>query len=486
MTIHDNTRTGSLQQNVMTTIWDALVIVLFMCALILPAAAHLTGMSDTGYIQETEKRAPNPWPGIPRTVEEITSFPGKVNAFLNDHFGFRSRLVTLNNRFYLALGTSTSEKVIKGNNGWLYYTGGDMVDQYRGLHIFQPDELRRWIRAMEERKAWLAEKGTPFIIAVPPNKMTIYPEHLPDWMTKVSPITRIDQLADAVADTGLDFIDLRDPVRQAKTEFPVYYMTDSHWNFHGGFIGYKRIMDGVQAYFPQVEILRDQDVDLIFHTGPGKDLSGMLNLTHALKEPYEDRVVLKKRSRVQSVTVLGDDGFPKIVTTDRDGAPTVLIFRDSYTINMEPYFNETFKKIIYDKYDNLRFSTRLIDQYRPDLVLLVVIERALRFRPYNPPGVNSGGLSIANWGPCTVRAKERFNPQPNRMSAMWIVGQNISADTVILWDGVQLDTRVNTEKSVLTAFVPDDLLDTPGRYPVRLQDTGTGESSEAVFFEVTE
>ncbi len=39
---------------------------------------------------------------------------------------------------------------------------------------------RSWIR----RREWLAARGIAYVVTVVPEKFTIYPEHLPAWVTK--------------------------------------------------------------------------------------------------------------------------------------------------------------------------------------------------------------------------------------------------------------------------------------------------------------
>ena len=465
---------------------DVILIILFLGAIIIPAIGHMSGKFDTIYIKKTEKRSPNHLPDFPNSLEKIKSYPMRLNAYLNDHFGFRSWLVSMNSLVLLELGASPSDKVINGKEDWLFFTGGDMVDQHRGIKLYSLHELNRWIKAMEERKRWLSKKGIPFIIAVPPNKMTIYREYLPEWISKVSSQNRIDQLVSVMGDSQLDFVDLRKSVFEAKQISPVYYQTDSHWNFHGGFIGYLEIMKRVKKYFPNINILSHDDADILYYESPGKDLCKMLNISEYKKEPFADKVVLKRPSKIISVKHPGKGYIPKIVTTNASGMPRVLVFRDSYCINIEPFLNETFKEIIYMGYDRMKFATSLIEKYQPDLVLHVMIERSLRYRPYNPPDIGDGKLRITNWGPSTVQVGKKFNVQPNNISAFWIIGENISSETFIIWNEKRLKTIVNMKKSVLSAFVPDKLYSTPGKYNIKIHDPTGDKISDSVFFIVTD
>ncbi len=467
-------------------IYNAIMIFLFFCAILIPAVGHFSGAFDINYIEKTEKRPVNAIPDFPDNIAKIRNYPNQINSYLNDHFGFRSWLISMNTKARLKLGSSPSDKVIVGKDGWLFYTGGDMVDQYRGIKLYTSRELTRWVEAMEERKAWLAKKGIPFILAVPPNKMTIYPEYLPDWISKVSSLNRIEQLVSAIDSSQLDFVDLRKSILEAKKRFPVYHMTDSHWNFHGGFTGYLEIMKAVKKYYPDINLVSPEDVDISFYESPGKDLCNLLNISKYKNEPYADRVRLKKPSKVLSTEHPGKGYIPKIVKTNAYDLPRVLVFRDSYTINLEPFLNETFQEIVYVGYDSLKFDTAIIEKFQPDLVLHIMVERSIRYRPFNPENFGDGKLRISNWGPASVQVGKKFNVQPNKMSAIWFIGENISSDTVIIWNKNPVKTNVDLKKSVLAALVPDHLYTDSGKYEIKLYDSVRKQYSEGVFFIVTD
>ncbi len=93
-------------------------------------------------------------------------------------------------------------------------------------------------------------------------------------------------------------------------------------------------------------------------------------------------------------------------------------------------------------------------------------------------------MSIANWGPSSVKSGEKFNQQPDGQSAVWIVGKHFSPYAVIVWNGKELVTVKNTKRSVLTASVPDECYAAPGRYSLFIKDTLTGKQTEPVYFQV--
>jgi hypothetical protein len=415
----------------------------------------------------------------------LKAIPARTDAYLEDHFGFRSALVSAYNYCLTQLGASPSEKVLTGKKGWLYYTEDDMVAQYRGQSIFENNELSQWIESMVARKEWLARRGIPFIVAVAPNKMTIYPEYLPDWVTKVNGVTRLDQIvSELTRKPVLDFIDLRPALSAAKKTRAVYYQTDSHWNYQGAFAGYCEILKRIKDYFPEVTGVEAPNVSFGIRPGNGRDLAQLLNISEWISESYNDDVRLLFESNVLSTSHLSDARYPMMVETKLNTFPRVLIFRDSFCIPLEPFFNETFFEVIYTDHNNMRFDTALIEKAKPHMVFHIMVERGLQVMPHNPVGVCGQKLLITNWGSRSIKKGECFNTQSNGQSAVWLNGENLSQDIVVVWDDHKLGTSVDLKMEVVSALVPASLHKTLGKHDLYLLNIKTRETSNHVNFYV--
>ena len=96
--------------------------VVFLGAITLPLAGLLFGL-DSSFVLE-ENRSPAPRPALEMTRAALVEFPSKFEAFFNDHFGFRKRLIhCLSLAKVACLGVSSSPNVIVGGGGWLYFGG---------------------------------------------------------------------------------------------------------------------------------------------------------------------------------------------------------------------------------------------------------------------------------------------------------------------------------------------------------------------------
>ena len=469
------------QRRIMQIVLSLIVVVVLFA----PMVGHFGSFFNLNYIQMTEKRLPFPTPVLPKSYAELKAFPASVDKYLEDHFGFRSVLVKAYNFALTQLGASPSKKVITGKSGWLYYSEEDMVAQHTGESLYEYDEASQWIHAMAARQAWLAERGIPFIIAVAPNKMTIYPEYLPDWITKVNNRTRLDQLmANAAQSPSLDLLDLRSLLLAGKKAHTIYYQTDSHWNDRGAFIGYQAILRRIQSYFPAVTGVTPDMVIFNASRCKGLDLAQMLNIAELVKEPYVYQTKFLMESHVLSTTHFSDTRYPMKVEASQKDLPRAMILRNSFVIPMEPFFNETFSEVIYADRSSTKFDMDFIEKENPDIVIDILVERELPIMPHNPVGLRGSSLRITQWGPKYVVKGEAFNNQFNGQLAIWMNVENISPMVSIVWDENRLNSVVNLQQEVVTGLVPGELYHKIGKHSIFLINTKTQEVSNTVVFQV--
>ena len=87
-------------------------------------------------------------------------FRAKFEAYFNDQFGFRKRLI-----YWLAvvkvqgLGVTSTPGVTLGRDGWLYLASDAAVSSYRATRPFTPEKLERYRLILEARRDWLADAG---------------------------------------------------------------------------------------------------------------------------------------------------------------------------------------------------------------------------------------------------------------------------------------------------------------------------------------
>lgn len=363
--------------NFFTSNYRSFVICLcFITIITVPMLSNYFGL--TPGISDTEKRNLATKPDISFMDSSYKTFISDYENYVADNFGFRKRLIQLNNILKVKLlNTSPSDKVILGKDGWLFYNSEGEIDDYRGVNLFSDTELKKIKSNLEERSKWLKKKGIKFYITVAPNKSTIYSEFLPSNIKKYNQNSRLDQLVSYLStNSEVHIIDMRTVLKEQKDKYIIYKKNDTHWNSMGAFIGYSEIAKVLKKDMVIPELLDLENFKIVTVQGGG-DLGNMLSMNDILLDNYLT-LVPQFETSVKSVKV-DASSYPNpsqlVVNenTSHSDAPKLLMFRDSFTSEMIPFLSEHFSRSVYvwDQY----FNANLIEKEKPDVVIFEVVER---------------------------------------------------------------------------------------------------------------
>ena len=221
---------------------NLLIFALFLLGIWAPL---LTGLLRTSPVDALkEKRQLSPRPAFSLATDQLQQFPRRYEDYFDDHFALRSSLIHGYNRLNLALDSSPSEKVLIGREGWFFYRGGRVIEDYTNTELLSVQQMEDWRSALEGKRDYFAMQGIPYLFVIAPNKHTIYPDKLPAGIEKVGPVSRLDQLVDYLArHSDLQVLDLRAPLlERKKAGTRVYYKTDTHWNHVGADIARQQVL----------------------------------------------------------------------------------------------------------------------------------------------------------------------------------------------------------------------------------------------------
>lgn len=353
----------------------------FLVLLFTPLVLDLVGHRESSAAMENRATADCPSPSL--LWCSFPAYAARFERYYNDSFPLRPELIRWNNLARLTLfGESPVKGVRTGREGWLFYATEWVLEDYENVMPYKPEELEAIGRILEERRQWLARRGIRFLVVVPPNKHTIYPEYLPPALHKLGKESRLDQVARYLqAYPEIQFIDLRPALFREKARQRLYHRTDTHWNDYGAFVGYQEIMERVSRAFPRVKRLSWEDFRVeIEPEGKGGDLAGMLSLADVI---HEERIRLVPRFAPRAVD--GARSYPDpvhhpgrervIKETGDSSLPKVLVFRDSFTWPLIPFLGESFQSAVF--LWTFDFLPEIIEQEKPDVVILECVERYL-------------------------------------------------------------------------------------------------------------
>jgi hypothetical protein len=377
---------------------DLVLLSSFGLWVLLPGVAQVCGYSTVEDIPKVEFREPAPAPVFPANLEQWRSLPAAAEAYLDDHFGLRLPLGRLHSTLLAALGTSASDHVLLGSEGWLYLSQGRFLDEFRGTQPLPHEEIAAWIDGVSAIHATLEERGIAHLVTLIPGKWSVYPEHLPPWARPRGP-TRYSRLSEEMkGHPEIPFLDARALILPEKTDddHRLFRKTDTHWTSRAALIAYGGIMGGLAKQRPGLRSLPAEDI-LVGRAAPAADgdLHRFLHSTPLLGEsPYAVYGVDPARHEVLAARILAgttwrDATFRKASATvwktayasNAANDLTVLVYADSFTNPMTQFLIHTFSRVVMVRHQTATLDSRFLRAVEPDIVLVNLNERTLRPPP---------------------------------------------------------------------------------------------------------
>jgi alginate O-acetyltransferase complex protein AlgJ len=332
-------------------------------------------------ISQTEKRKVAAKPVF--DISKLDPYPGKYENYFNDQFPFRQDLNSLNAllTYYLFHQSSIPDQVEIGKDGWFFIQQKES-QVFRGKFNLNDQQVNKVVQELHSRALFFEKKGIRFYVAIAPMKPEIYPEKLPVDFKRAPSGTLTDKVVKAInADPVIPYIDLKEPLLNAKKQNIIYYLTDTHWNPVGAFCAYTTIINRIRQDFPEVKPVTEKDFQYKFNTHRGGNLSEMIGMSGHIKESELTPVFKKVRSRSQPAKYkIPDWASPSsynviIKSTGDTTLPSVVIIRDSFGTGLMPFLDESFNTntYVFDGWWYKRNET-IIAEKKPDIVLLLIFE----------------------------------------------------------------------------------------------------------------
>ena len=158
----------------------AVTTVLAFCMLLyFPLVAQVSAL-DSGRAMVGESHGVH-LPEFEWNLKSLAGFATILRqGWLDKHFPFRGNLIRWYNYYSARIFVSMSggSPVVVGGDGWLYLAkdrGRDVMKEHRAAKPIDEDQLDRIAAVLKSRQDWLAARGIAYLVAVAPNKETIYP-----------------------------------------------------------------------------------------------------------------------------------------------------------------------------------------------------------------------------------------------------------------------------------------------------------------------
>lgn len=330
------------------------------------------------------------------------NYLSQLGDWFSDHFAFRSKLVTLDSILkYNLFSESSSEKVIVGKNGWLYYA--ETLGDYTGTSLMTDDEINRIIRTLSLMEEYVSGNGGHFIFLTAPNKNTVYPGNMPANYLRAekSNLSRLNKELAERDSLTVRTVDLSWLYADKSGDF--YHKRDTHWNNKGAV----NVVNGVLGMEGKEKYPTDETLFKAKETWDG-DLDGMLFPSLGLKDiqyEYDRDFAYSYTSKFRGV----DDITIKTANPEESGE--LFVFRDSFCNSMLPFFAEKYQKATFSRAVPYRF-----DQTDScDTVVFEIVERNLKNILVYPPVMKAPEREISAVPEITGEAREAAVKKENGM-----------------------------------------------------------------------
>lgn len=329
----------------------------------------------------------------PRRWHYWRDFPDRFQKQFEECVAWRDIQVRRFARFKLNyLQVSPSPRVWVGEDGWLFYNHEAESDNYFALTDPRlVDRRDQWVTALPEWHTWLTERGIRLQVIVPPNKQAIYSEYLPPIERKRTGPTPLDVLLDQLRqrDPAFPILDLREPIREAKSQRQLYFKTDTHWNPYGLVVGYR-----AAARALGFEPLSPSAIRVASVGEKDGDLPKQMGYWRKEVEPFDHLEITNRRAKKVDVAFDPSDESrldyldSRLYIQPGEGLSKAVLFHDSFGAGI-------FSELLAEHYGRLlcipsnHMDPDIINREKPDVVILEIVERLFQGigarRPTDPP-----------------------------------------------------------------------------------------------------
>jgi len=264
-------------------------------------------------------------------------------------------------------------KVLEGREGWLFLRNdsNDVLGQHTGNVSLDPGERRQWEQMLRKRAAVVEGAGATWLLAVVPDKESVYPEYLPP---DIHPAARrpVHDILEIAEGANIPALYLLEAIEAGKSGPAPYPKTDTHWTYRGAYLGYRAICENLRERGVEMDALDERDFSWEEDSFEG-------DLGSKLDPPRESRRPLPTMTEVKASLVFDNEvpnhGRVKIFEQEFLNGPSCVVFGESFAEGLLIFLRESFRRLVF--VHTSMVIPEVLDRERPDVVLSIPIERFL-------------------------------------------------------------------------------------------------------------
>lgn len=294
---------------------------------------------------------------------------------------WRKSLVEKYGYFRHEIGDSVFPYVVVGKDGWLYFTGELSLRNYQKVDPLNMSSIKRLTKILNEIKEQTEQYGGQFLLLIPPDKSTVYPQYMPDEIPVLGQISSLDRLIEYLdKNSDIEVVDFRPVFSNISESTEIYYKTDTHWNCLGAYYASNEVLSRISVSQPQIHPRPISDFNF-FSEDSKSDMATMMSWG-----VREDKLNVNPAFDTGLSVILTEGEDPQIaslritVNDDKD-LPKLMVFHDSFYQCLSVFVEPNFSHItsMHFKDAELKEYLERISAEKPDIVIVEFVERYMDF-----------------------------------------------------------------------------------------------------------
>lgn len=341
------------------------LLALFCAAFFAFSAFFSLGMLIPG-ASVAEEGAASP-PALIEDGRISDDFGDRFEDYFSKSFAYRSRVVSAFASLRERVFATGNDQVTLGRDGFLFFN--ESLDDYTGEAAMTDGEIAAAASALDDMARYCAAHSARFLFVCAPSKATVYADMLPSRISAAQE-SDLDRLYAGLSRLGVEYVDLRPALAEAKESALIYHKRDSHWNGRGAAAAFGAVMTALGRDVPEfgefhAEHTFEGDLDRLLYPGEVRyddnevqDMTGRYIFTSAYSTPMD-----------------------MTIASRGEGVGRLLIFRDSFANALIPYLASSFSEARFERANPYRLD--LLGGigsggFAADTVIVEIAERNLR------------------------------------------------------------------------------------------------------------
>ncbi|MDX1971761.1 MAG: hypothetical protein SFY68_04430 [Candidatus Sumerlaeia bacterium] len=328
----------------------------------------------------------------------------KLKSNIGGDYGLRGTLLYAHGLLEDHLLKTNQNGVLFGKEGWKFMNREGVLEYTQRVQPYTPQDIMIVLQQLQTNQGICRRYDVDYVRCIAPNKSTIYPEYLPDWVEGAHPQSRFEQLLASDNSIVEELLpDTRIPLLEEKVRHQVYFKADSHWNSRGAVVTLNTLYNHLNSYgiheYPFIEwdsfeekcYLMEPDLHRFMGLFSGYEATDCLpGFPHFEENPivynFPESVSSDSGARFPQ-TVKEFSNKLRYTTYAWNPAANVknrrvVLVGDSFAEYLPPLLKHHFSEVVFIHERELPIPELLLERFEPQLLIELSAERKLLSPPH--------------------------------------------------------------------------------------------------------